>query len=228
MNFLNWLTDLLARIFSALTPPKQLPPEPEPPAAAPKPEAAPLTYAAYEAKYYAAKVRPEHLPYLKAHCGKILAYAGEYTKVEKATGVPWYLVACLHSLEGSLNFSTHLHNGDPLSARTVHVPAGRPLAGKPPFAWYESAIDALGGVGAHKTKNWTLGYCLAYAETFNGLGYRKRGVPSPYLWSFTDQYSRGKYVADGKYDANAISKQAGVAALLKVLGIFSEPMKTLT
>jgi lysozyme family protein len=42
-------------------------------------------------------------------------------------------------------------------------------------------------------------------------------VPSPYLCSFTDQYSRGKYVADGKYDAAAVSKQCGAAALMKQL-----------
>ena len=49
----------------------------------------------------------------------------------------------IHSLEAEFNFNTHLHNGDPLSAQTVHVPRGRPPTGNPPFQWLDSAIDAL-------------------------------------------------------------------------------------
>jgi lysozyme family protein len=51
------------------------------------------------------------------------------------------------------------------------------------------------------------------------MGYKKKGVPSPYLWSYTDQYQAGKYVADGKYDPTAVSKQPGVVAIMKALGI---------
>ena len=49
------------------------------------------------------------------------------------------------------------------------------------------------------------------------MGYRKRSVATPYLWSFTNHYDKGKFVADGKYDAEAISKQVGAAILLKEL-----------
>jgi len=34
--------------------------------------------------------------------------------------------------------------------------------------------------------------------------------PSPYVWSGTDQYNRGKYIADGHYDPHAIDKQLGM------------------
>ena len=54
-------------------------------------------------------------------------------------------------------------------------------------------------------------------EANNGMGYRKRSVATPYLWSFTNHYDKGKFVADGKYDAEAISKQVGAAVLLKEL-----------
>ena len=57
--------------------------------------------------------------------------------------MPWYVVGLIHTMESSGNFAAHLHNGDPLSARTTHVPAGRPKAGAPPFTWEESATDAL-------------------------------------------------------------------------------------
>jgi lysozyme family protein len=66
-----------------------------------------------------------------------------YDQVSNATGVPWYVVGIIHAMEASLNFKSHLHNGDPLSARTVQVPRGRPPFGIPPFEWENSAIDAF-------------------------------------------------------------------------------------
>ncbi|HXD34926.1 MAG TPA: hypothetical protein VN643_27650 [Pyrinomonadaceae bacterium] len=52
-----------------------------------------------------------------------------------------------------------------------------------------------------------------------GFGYRTRHpkVLTPYLWGFTDKYMKGKFVADGKFDANAVSQQCGAAAILKAL-----------
>ena len=50
-------------------------------------------------------------------------------------------------------------------------------------------------------------------ERYNGLGYRRRGRPSPYLWSYSGHYDKGKYVADGRFDPDAESKQCGGAAL---------------
>ncbi len=74
---------------------------------------------------------------------KILAHRSQYESVADTLGIPWYFIAAIHNMESSQNFSKHLHNGDPLSARTKHVPAGRPKTGMPPFSWEESAIDAL-------------------------------------------------------------------------------------
>lgn len=44
--------------------------------------------------------------------------------------------------------------------------------------------------------------------------YAAKGLPSPYLWSATDQYIKGKYVRDGVFDAEAVDRQIGCAALL--------------
>jgi hypothetical protein len=54
-------------------------------------------------------------------------------------------------------------------------------------------------------------------EQYNGWGYRQyhHDVPSPYLWSFSSHYTKGKYVADGHFDANAVSQQCGGAVLLR-------------
>ena len=146
-----------------------------------------------------------------------------YEPVAAKTGVPWWVIGVIHSMECGLRFDRHLHNGDPLTARTVQVPRGRPTTGSAPFTWEESAVDAIRYDGLYRVPaaHWSQpGLVLDQFERFNGLGYRKKGVPSPYLWSGTGHYVKGKYVADGRYDPNAVSKQVGVAALLKVLGVF--------
>ena len=133
-------------------------------------------------------------------------------------GVPWVMVGALHMRESSCDFGTHLHNGDPLTAKTVHVPAGRPATGSPPFTWEESAVDAL-TVSPHelgKIVNWNMERILFECEKYNGWGYIGK-CNSPYIWACTNHYTGGKYVADGKYDPNAWDKQVGCAAIFKIL-----------
>lgn len=155
-----------------------------------------------------------------------------YEDVQNATGIPWMVVACIHSLEASLSFKGHLHNGDSLSARTVHVPNGRPVTGTPPFSWKDSAIDALTMKRSNEVGEWSIAASLYYLEAYNGWGYRtgsgRNTTPksrSPYLWSYTNHYQKGKYVADGHFDSEAVSKQVGAAAILFELrqAISSEP-----
>jgi lysozyme family protein len=149
---------------------------------------------------------------------KIVDNRHRYEEVSGVTGVPWFVVAVIHSLEGSLNFKTHLHNGDPLTARTVHVPKGRP-PGTPPFRWEDSAVDALKFDNLTGVSKWTLAVILFKLEGFNGFGYRTRHpeVLTPYLWSFSNHYTKGKFTSDGKFDPNAVSKQCGAAVILQSL-----------
>jgi len=149
---------------------------------------------------------------------KIVANRPGYEAVQSRTKVPWYVVAVIHSMEGSLNFKTHLHNGDPLTAKTVHVPKGRP-PGTPPFQWEDSAVDALAFDNMTAVKKWNLATALFKLEGFNGFGYRTKHpeVLTPYLWSFSNHYQKGKFVADGKFDPTAVSKQCGAAVILKSL-----------
>jgi lysozyme family protein len=146
----------------------------------------------------------------------LLASEGRYRAVAAASGMPWQVVAVVHSLEGGGRFDRHLHNGDPLAARTVHVPAGRPVAGSPPFTWEESAADALALSKLAAWTDWSLPGTLYRLEQYNGWGYRTHHpeVSTPYLWSFTSRYSRGKYAADGHFDGALVSQQCGAAALL--------------
>ncbi len=147
---------------------------------------------------------------------KILAGKGRYDPIAAKIGCPWWVVGVIHLMECGLRFDRHLHNGDALSAKTVHVPAGRPL-GVPPFTFEESALDALRLMSLDKNTDWSIAYVLYRLEGFNGYGYRQYHpeVKSPYLWSFTNHYVKGKYVADGKFDPKAVSQQLGIAAVLK-------------
>lgn len=147
-----------------------------------------------------------------------------YEAIMLETGVPWQVVGCIHSLEASLNLKHHLHNGDPLTARTTHVPAGRPKKGNPPFTFAESAIDALTMVGLAGQNEWGVAETLFRLEKYNGFGSRNKGINTPYLWSFSNHYKKGKFVKDGVWDANAVSGQCGAAVLIKVMideGMFS-------
>ena len=132
--------------------------------------------------------------------------------VEEKTKVPWYCVGIIHSLEASFNFTKHLHNGDSLTAKTTHVPAGRPLQGTPPFTWEESAIDALN----MKKSSWnSISEILYNLESYNGFGYMMHhNINSPYLWAGTNHYTSGKYTSDGKFSVVAVSSQIGAASII--------------
>lgn len=166
-------------------------------------------------------LRPEHIGEIDTFANDIVRGRARYEAVETRTSVPWWFIGIIHGLECSFSFEQHLHNGDPLSARTTHVPEGRPLQGVPPFRWEDSAVDALELEGLSSSTvastGWTLELALYRFERYNGMGYRRRGVPSPYVWSYTSRYESGKYVADGVYDTSAVSQEVGAAAALFVL-----------
>jgi lysozyme family protein len=154
----------------------------------------------------------------------LLANKGRYASVAAKTGVSWLFIAVIHQRESDADFTTHLHNGDPLSARTRHVPAGRPLKGRPPFTWEESAIDALEMYGLDRIEDWPLERIAYECEGYNGWGYRNHGVPSAYLWSFSNIYRGGKYVADGVWDGEARDAQCGTMPMLKALFELDTPI----
>ena len=141
-----------------------------------------------------------------------------YDRVALDTKVPWFVIGIIHALEASFNFLAHLHNGDhPLTQRTRQVPAGRPLTWAPPSDWDWSAKDALKLLGFTGKTDWNLERILFRFEAYNGFGYRNTVVPTPYLWSFSNHYESGKFVADGRFNAKAKSQQCGAAVMLKLL-----------
>ncbi len=57
-----------------------------------------------------------------------------------------------------------------------------------------------------------------FSEYYNGLGYHNRDTASPYVYSGTDNYDRGKYVSDGKYSSTHRDQQLGVMSMVDRIG----------
>lgn len=168
------------------------------------------------------KIRPELRATIDRAATRLVAPAGkaQYQAVAAITKVPWFVIAVIHEREASQSWKANIAQGDPWNKRSVHVPSGRG-----PFkSWKDAAIDALSKCAPYAARwtDWTAGGALTLLEQYNGLGYAKKGRPSPYIWASTDQYVRGKYVADGHYDPNAVDHQLGCAALVAAMAAMDQ------
>jgi lysozyme family protein len=142
----------------------------------------------------------------------------KYRTVESLTGVPWFVVGLIHQMEADLDFHAHLHNGDPLTARTCNEPVGRPLGGHPPFLWSDSAADAIRYDKLDQVPQWTFERVAFQLEKYNGFRSRtEHHINTPYLWSGTNHYDRGKFVRDNMWDGTVASKQVGAMPILRQL-----------
>lgn len=148
-----------------------------------------------------------------------------YEQVEASIKVPWFVVGCIHYREASFDFSTCLHNGDPLPGPTIHVPSGRGPFG----TWADAAVDALKFDGLDQVKSWDVSSIFYELESYNGFGYRskhyadtKPAGASPYIYSATQFYSSGLYVEDGVFHSDKVDDQLGCMALLKQLEIMKQ------
>lgn len=202
MSFWNWLKGLFTKKEAASAPVASAP--------------IVLDSSSYAKLFSTMQIRSGWSLRAETAADKVVAGMNRYKAVEKLTNVPWAMIGIIHLLEADCSWTHHLHNGDSLSARTVQVPKGRPVGGNPPFTWEESAFDAL-AYDNIKPPLQTIGQIFGALEKFNGTGYQKKGINTPYLWSGSQHYSSGKYVADGKYEAGAVSKQVGAAVVWKVL-----------
>jgi len=147
---------------------------------------------------------------------KLLRNKARYQAAQEATGVPWFVIAALHNRESDADFDTQLAQGDPLSSVSRHEPRGRG-----PFTnWEEGATDALVTLkGLDRIKDWGPARACYEIERYNGFGYRSYhpSVKSPYLWSFSNHYSAGKYIADGQFSPSAVDSQCGAIPIVKML-----------
>ena len=180
------------------------------------------------------KIAPDKMAEVEEVVQRILDFQNRYAAIAAQSNVPWYVIAVIHNMECGLDFTKHLHNGDSLKRRTVNVPAGRPKTGQPPFTFEVSALDALKYDKLTEWKDWSIGGICYTLEGFNGWGYRAHKINSPYLWSYSNLYTGGKYVADNKWSGTAVSRQCGAAVILRsmsdhgAIDLASPPSSNLT
>lgn len=174
------------------------------------------------------EIRPDRADEVSWAVGRIKRNRERY---ESLGLLPWEMVGVIHLMEAGLAFGCHIHNGDPLfrleGGKPLMLPTVQVPKGRGPFhSWEASAADAI----SMKTESIPASVLMAildreipawlwFLENYNGMGYRKYHPEtlSPYLFSFTNHYTAGKYVADGKWSATAVSKQCGAAGVLKGL-----------
>ena len=165
----------------------------------------------YHNLYSTMVIKPSKFAEAQVIANTIIKHRARY---ENPCGVPWYFVAILHIREagGVPDFTRYLGNGQCLNAITTAVPAGRG-----PFKTFEEGvIDALVLMGYDKIKDWSVERMLWLFEKFNGLGYFGKHN-SPYVWSWSNLYSVGKFDVDGHYVATLVDEQPGAAVLLKII-----------
>jgi lysozyme family protein len=162
-------------------------------------------------------VKPNVEGAVKAKTDAMLTNKERYAHIARNfinPGLKWWLVAVIHEMECSQNFTKYLGNGQSLNQVTTIVPIGRG-----PFPSFEAgAIDALKLKRANDITDWSIDNVLHFLEGYNGYGYSKyHNMNSPYLWSGSQYYTSGKYDTDGHFDADIVSQQIGVALMLKVI-----------
>ncbi|MBR0687359.1 hypothetical protein JQ594_15615 [Bradyrhizobium manausense] len=172
--------------------------------------------AANATRWSQAHIRPDWQSAIDVTADRLMVPAARarFKAVEKAEGVPWPVVAIIKEREAGADpaFRRSIAQGDAWNAPSQNVPRGRG-----PFpSWEAAAHDALTDCApfAARWRDWSIGGTLTILEKYNGVGYAAKGLPSPYVWSATDQYVKGKYVRDGVFDPDFVDRQIGCAALL--------------
>ena len=156
------------------------------------------------------EIHPDVVHRADAAAEKILSGKDRYVPIERKTGVPWFYIGLVHLRESDCNFNTYLGNGQPLNRRTTIVPIGRG-----PFESFEAgAIDALQHENLIGITDWSLERIAFLLEAFNGFGYQAKGINSPYLWSGSNQYTSGKFVADHDFRPDVVDRQLGSMVVL--------------
>jgi lysozyme family protein len=172
--------------------------------------------AANAERFARAHIKPEWQASIDKTAARLVAPENKarFQAVEQRNRVAWPVVAIIKEREAGADpaFKLSIAQGDPWNAKSKHVPKGRgPFSG-----WDPAADDALMNCApyAGRWQDWSVGGTLTILEKYNGTGYAVRGLPSPYIWSATTAYVKGKYVRDGVFDPNYVDQQIGCAALL--------------
>lgn len=139
-------------------------------------------------------------------------------EIARKANVPPELVAGIwYREDDGMRTDRYLHNGEKLGRPTQLVPKGI-YFGEGQFV--EAAVHALNQKRA-TADALGLSYgskdaaaMAAFAERYNGMGYRSKGRSSAYVTGGTEHYAGGMYVADHVYDARAWDRRLGVLPIV--------------
>ena len=170
-----------------------------------------LTLEHYEDRYAAMREIPEWRKRICiAECA-VLNNERLYRRVAMDAGVPWEFIGLLHLMEAGCNTKRQILNGQHFDAVTTIAPLGQ----GPWDTWEDAALEPLAKL---RGMPGAPGMIAMELERWNGLGYAKREMNSPYLWSGSNLgVGVGKFVGDGKYDPRAVSEQVGGMVVLRRL-----------
>ncbi len=142
-------------------------------------------------------------------------------EIGRKANLPPAVVAGIWYREDSrMRTDRYLHNGQRLGRRTTQVPRGI-FFRKDQFV--EAATHALKqkraaanqlGLNYRSTDRAAM---AAFAERYNGFGYRHRGRASAYVTAGTNLYHGGMYVADGRYSPRAVDRRLGVLPVIDAI-----------
>lgn len=174
-------------------------------------------------RWKTATYKPEGMALARKFARRALAKKDRYIalvaeiKRRHNLDVPWWVVPLIHEREclgGVDNWTCNIAQGWKFNQKSKHKPYNGPFT-----SWTEAAIQAL--VGEHpyaaRNTNWSGGGVMTINEQYNGTGYARKGLPSPYIWAWSNHYKKGKYIADNKYDPEKVDTQLGVAIALKAM-----------
>jgi lysozyme family protein len=143
------------------------------------------------------------------------AHSDEWAEVRARTGVPQLWGLASFERESGSDYLRSPAQGDRWDRVSVNEPRGL----GPYRCWGDAcvaayAIDKLDDVGG---TNWTWPRACYEGELYNGFGPRAHGRHTGYLWAWTNIYTGGKYVADGKWDPDHVDEQCGMVPMMAAL-----------
>jgi lysozyme family protein len=168
----------------------------------------------------------------------------DWAEVASKTGVPRLWGLASFERESGSDYSRSPAQGDRWDRVSVNVPRGLgpyqcwgdacvaayridrldEVAGSAGAKTGESAPvetpphpDPLPASGEREKAAWIWARACYEGELFNGFGPRAHGHRTGYLWSWTNIYTGGKYVADGKWDAEHVDEQCGMVPMMAAL-----------
>jgi lysozyme family protein len=189
--------------------------------------------AEYAALLAAMRLDPSREHELAARASAVLElgehHHDEWAEVTGRTGVPRLWGLASFERESGSDYSRSPAQGDRWDHVSVNVPRGL----GPYRSWGEACVAAYrldrldevaGSAGvppaAARTAaipGWTWPRACYEGELFNGFGPRAHGRHTGYLWSWTNIYDGGKFVADGVWDPARRDEQCGMVPMMAAL-----------